>query len=269
MRKKIISNLALIFLNTLCVAFLNPWHVRVDHLFPTIWKIWKNKVWTKYWLGPFDATLKPWSIASTRARWKWSHSCNTNFQFISVKMGHERGGRGEQGKEIQALEVEFQCMSFSLSVLIGSMGTVSLYWISKRSFSRIACLTRAVGWLSVFWFWWMIQVLIFWSFISAVARFVLFVIAPNWVANGLRDSMVGGVFCLVLGVIFVVVEIQGVGGLTDCSCSCRCFFCCIGIGLLFLFTIFYLSWGAWWRTFWRNIDAYPICRLSFVIVNLL
>ncbi|PKI74296.1 hypothetical protein CRG98_005307 [Punica granatum] len=74
-----------------------------------------------------------------------------------------------------------------------------------------------------------------------VARFILFVITPDWVAYGLRGSIVGGVFCLILGIILAVAEIRGLGGFINCRCSCHCSFYWVGMGLLFLFTIFYLS----------------------------
>ncbi|BBH07873.1 Cold acclimation protein WCOR413 family [Prunus dulcis] len=44
-----------------------------------------------------------------------------------------------------------------------------------------------------------------------VSRFLLFVVPPTLVANGLRDSIVGCIFCLMLGVLLVVTEIRGIG----------------------------------------------------------
>ncbi|XP_048445608.1 cold-regulated 413 plasma membrane protein 4-like isoform X2 [Pyrus x bretschneideri] len=49
-----------------------------------------------------------------------------------------------------------------------------------------------------------------------VSRFLLFVVTPVWVANGLRDSIVGCIFCLILGVSLVIAEIRGIGGFCNC-----------------------------------------------------
>ncbi|KAF7828807.1 LysM domain receptor-like kinase 4 [Senna tora] len=54
------------------------------------------------------------------------------------------------------------------------------------------------------------------TFPVPVSRFLLFVIAPNWIAHGLRDSLVGGVFCLVIGILLVITEIRGNGGFGNC-----------------------------------------------------
>ncbi|KAK4262217.1 hypothetical protein QN277_027800 [Acacia crassicarpa] len=73
-----------------------------------------------------------------------------------------------------------------------------------------------------------------------VSRFLLFVIA-----HGLRTSMVGGVFCLVIGISIVMVEIRGNGGFRNCSCNFRCFAYYLCIAFLFFFTILYLCLGNW------------------------
>ncbi|XP_062024792.1 cold-regulated 413 plasma membrane protein 4-like [Rosa rugosa] len=56
-----------------------------------------------------------------------------------------------------------------------------------------------------------------------VSRFLLFVVTPTWVANGLRDSIVGGIFCLIIGVLSVITGIQESGGFSNCECNCHCF----------------------------------------------
>ncbi|RVW73276.1 LysM domain receptor-like kinase 4 [Vitis vinifera] len=56
-----------------------------------------------------------------------------------------------------------------------------------------------------------------------VAGFILLVATPDWLANGLRDSIVGGVFCLLLGVCLVITEIRGIGGCSRCECNLLCF----------------------------------------------
>ncbi|KAF8410629.1 hypothetical protein HHK36_003161 [Tetracentron sinense] len=43
------------------------------------------------------------------------------------------------------------------------------------------------------------------------SRFVLFVIIPNWVAHGLRDTIAGGVLCLIIGILLFIEEIRGTG----------------------------------------------------------
>ncbi|XP_028764001.1 cold-regulated 413 plasma membrane protein 4 isoform X2 [Neltuma alba] len=69
--------------------------------------------------------------------------------------------------------------------------------------------------------------------------------APNWIAHGLRNSMVGGVFCLAIGISTVIVEIRGNGGFRNCSCNFRCFAYYLCIVFLFFFTILYLCLGSW------------------------
>ncbi|XP_048445619.1 uncharacterized protein LOC125479769 isoform X3 [Pyrus x bretschneideri] len=54
-----------------------------------------------------------------------------------------------------------------------------------------------------------------------VSRFLLFVVTPVWVANGLRDSIVGCIFCLILGVSLVIAEIRGIGGFCNCRSALR------------------------------------------------
>ncbi|KDP31817.1 hypothetical protein JCGZ_12278 [Jatropha curcas] len=78
-----------------------------------------------------------------------------------------------------------------------------------------------------------------------VSRFILFVITPNGLANGLRDTIVGGVFCLILAVSLVITELRGIGGFRNCECNYQCFFYCLGIALLFFFSILYLCSGTW------------------------
>ncbi|KAK3413986.1 cold-regulated 413 plasma membrane protein 4 [Eucalyptus grandis] len=86
---------------------------------------------------------------------------------------------------------------------------------------------------------------LFFPQIFTVSRFILFVVTPDWIANGLRESMAGGIFCLVLGIILVVNEFRGMGGLADWHCNCHCFGYCLGVGFLFFFTIYYLCKGTW------------------------
>nr|XP_028950318.1 cold-regulated 413 plasma membrane protein 4-like isoform X1 [Malus domestica] len=74
---------------------------------------------------------------------------------------------------------------------------------------------------------------------------LLFVVTPVWVANGLRDSIVGCIFCLILGVSLVITEIRGIGGFCNCQCNFHCFAYCLCIGFIFFFTILYLCSETW------------------------
>ncbi|XP_031270734.1 cold-regulated 413 plasma membrane protein 1-like isoform X1 [Pistacia vera] len=76
-----------------------------------------------------------------------------------------------------------------------------------------------------------------------VARFILFVIAPDWLADELRDGIAAGIFCLIMGVLLVIIEIRETRGFRDFECSFYCFGYIIGIFFLFFFTISYLCLG--------------------------
>ncbi|MBA0592060.1 hypothetical protein Gorai_009047, partial [Gossypium raimondii] len=52
------------------------------------------------------------------------------------------------------------------------------------------------------------------------SRFILFVVARDWVAERLRDDIVPGISCLVIASLLMVTEI---GGLENCQCGCHCF----------------------------------------------
>ncbi|KAK1588030.1 hypothetical protein Q3G72_019265 [Acer saccharum] len=73
---------------------------------------------------------------------------------------------------------------------------------------------------------------------SQASRFILFVITPEWLANGLRDDIVGGFFCLIIGVLLGIAEIRS--RYSECTSS-YCFGYCLGLAFLFLFTILYLG----------------------------
>ncbi|KAK2657305.1 hypothetical protein Ddye_010357 [Dipteronia dyeriana] len=83
------------------------------------------------------------------------------------------------------------------------------------------------------------------------SRFILFVITPEWLANGLRDDIVGGFFCLIIGVLLVIAEIRLIiteseasRGSRNWECTfCHCFGYCFGIAFLLFFTILYLWKG--------------------------
>ncbi|KAJ8770766.1 hypothetical protein K2173_021413 [Erythroxylum novogranatense] len=79
-----------------------------------------------------------------------------------------------------------------------------------------------------------------------VSRFTLFVVTPNWLADGLRTSIVGGVMCLIIGILTVITEMVGEGFRTrSCVCNLRCFGYCIGTAFLLFFTMLYLCLGLW------------------------
>ncbi|XP_042975474.1 cold-regulated 413 plasma membrane protein 4-like isoform X4 [Carya illinoinensis] len=73
------------------------------------------------------------------------------------------------------------------------------------------------------------------------ARFLLFVITPDGLADGLRDDLFSCIFCLIIGVSLVIIEVRAIGG-GNCQFNCHCFASCLGIVFLFYFTIQYLCW---------------------------
>ncbi|XP_050205905.1 cold-regulated 413 plasma membrane protein 4-like [Mercurialis annua] len=70
-----------------------------------------------------------------------------------------------------------------------------------------------------------------------VSRFILFVVIPEWLANGLRNSIAGVILCLILLVSLGMVELQETGQLRSRDCNMRCFFYGLGLACLFLFTV--------------------------------
>lgn len=76
--------------------------------------------------------------------------------------------------------------------------------------------------------------------IYTVARFILFVITPAWVANVLREGIAAGVCCLIIGVLVIIIEIRGFGGFRNCECNLHSFGYCLGVAFLFFFTVLYL-----------------------------
>ncbi|XP_038722285.1 cold-regulated 413 plasma membrane protein 2-like isoform X2 [Tripterygium wilfordii] len=77
------------------------------------------------------------------------------------------------------------------------------------------------------------------------SRFILFVITPDWVTDGLRDSLPGGILSIIIGVSIIFTEIRGIGGFRNCQCNLFCFCYYLGIASLFVFTILYLSLETW------------------------
>ncbi|KAI4327542.1 hypothetical protein L6164_019991 [Bauhinia variegata] len=77
------------------------------------------------------------------------------------------------------------------------------------------------------------------------SRFLVFVVTPNWIADGLRDSMFGGVFCLIIAILLVITEVRELGGLGHCRCNFHCFAYGFSIAFIFFFTILYLCLGTW------------------------
>ncbi|XP_059458681.1 cold-regulated 413 plasma membrane protein 2-like [Corylus avellana] len=83
---------------------------------------------------------------------------------------------------------------------------------------------------------------LFWPETFPASRFLLFVVAPDWLADELRGSICSGILCLLIGVLLVITKVRGLGnGLCDCHCFCYC----LGIALLFYFTIRYLCLETW------------------------
>ena len=80
---------------------------------------------------------------------------------------------------------------------------------------------------------------------TAVSRFILFVISPDWLVDGLRDSIAGVIFCLLIGIVIAMMEIREIEGPRIHECSLLCFGYCLAIPFLFFFTITYLCLGTW------------------------
>ncbi|XP_065874253.1 cold-regulated 413 plasma membrane protein 4-like [Euphorbia lathyris] len=74
-----------------------------------------------------------------------------------------------------------------------------------------------------------------------VSRFILFVVTPEWVANGLRNGIGGVIFGLVLAVLLLLAELLQIGVFRNFECGFSCFFYFLGISFLFFFTILHLS----------------------------
>ncbi|GAB2282524.1 hypothetical protein Dimus_017065 [Dionaea muscipula] len=81
--------------------------------------------------------------------------------------------------------------------------------------------------------------------IFPVSRFLLFVVVPDWLAYELRESIAGGVFCLVFGIMIVVTEIHAVGGCGNCQCSLHGVGYWFSMAILLFFIILYLCLGPW------------------------
>ncbi|KAL5715111.1 hypothetical protein ACHQM5_016986 [Ranunculus cassubicifolius] len=79
----------------------------------------------------------------------------------------------------------------------------------------------------------------------SASRFPLFVIIPGWISHELRNTMLGGILCLIIGVLLLVDEIQGIGGCGNCEGNILCLCYCLGIFFLFFFTLLYLWRGPW------------------------
>ncbi|KAK9678220.1 hypothetical protein RND81_11G197100 [Saponaria officinalis] len=77
-----------------------------------------------------------------------------------------------------------------------------------------------------------------------VARFLLFVVIPDWLAYQLREGMAGGALCLLLGILLIITEVHAIGG-TICTCNWRCLVYWLSMLLLFFFTILYICLGPW------------------------
>ncbi|KAG5241300.1 cold-regulated plasma membrane protein [Salix suchowensis] len=86
---------------------------------------------------------------------------------------------------------------------------------------------------------------LFFPEIIPVSRFILFVISPDWLVDGLRDSIAGVIFCLLIGILIVIMEIREIEGPRNLECSLLCFGYCLAIPFLFFFTITYLCLGTW------------------------
>ncbi|KNA23400.1 hypothetical protein SOVF_025200 [Spinacia oleracea] len=82
-------------------------------------------------------------------------------------------------------------------------------------------------------------------FPASLSRFILFVVMPEWLANELRQSIAGGVFCMLICILLLVLEIHANGGCSSCLCNLQCCAYWLSMALLFFFTILYLCLGSW------------------------
>lgn len=80
---------------------------------------------------------------------------------------------------------------------------------------------------------------------ASLSRFILFVVMPEWLANELRQSIAGGVFCMLICILLLVLEIHANGGCSSCLCNLQCCAYWLSMALLFFFTILYLCLGSW------------------------
>lgn len=78
-----------------------------------------------------------------------------------------------------------------------------------------------------------------------VSRFLLFVVIPDWLAYELRETIAGGVFCLVIAILLVILEIYAMGGCRNCECNLLCCGYWFSMALLFFFTVLYLCLELW------------------------
>lgn len=76
--------------------------------------------------------------------------------------------------------------------------------------------------------------------ICTVARFVLFVIIPNWLSDGLRHGVTGGVFCVMIGVLLIVTEVLKYQSVMAHQSKLHTFGFTICIISLSYFTVLYL-----------------------------
>lgn len=82
-------------------------------------------------------------------------------------------------------------------------------------------------------------------FPASVSRFLLFVVMPDWLAIELREGIAGGVFCLLICILLLILEIHANGGCSSCLCNLHCCAYWFSMALLFFFTILYLCLGSW------------------------
>ncbi|KAB1214615.1 LysM domain receptor-like kinase 4 [Morella rubra] len=71
---------------------------------------------------------------------------------------------------------------------------------------------------------------LFWPESFPASRFLLFVITPDWLADGLRDSIFSGVVCLVVGVSLLITELGGIRRFGSCQWNFHCIASCLGCG---------------------------------------
>ncbi|XP_061949329.1 cold-regulated 413 plasma membrane protein 4-like isoform X2 [Populus nigra] len=82
----------------------------------------------------------------------------------------------------------------------------------------------------------------YWIAFLAIAANLFF---PEAFPDGLRNSIAGAIFCLLIGISSVIMEIREIAGNRIRECSFLCWGYCLAISFVFFFTINYLCLGTW------------------------
>ncbi|KAL9257923.1 Cold-regulated 413 plasma membrane protein 4-like protein [Drosera capensis] len=81
--------------------------------------------------------------------------------------------------------------------------------------------------------------------IIPVSRFLLFVVVPDWPTYELRESIAGGIICLLFAVLSIVTELHGIGESGSYRCNLHSLGYWFSFFLFLFFIILYLCLGPW------------------------